>query len=618
MKFRYDVERLRTAAKVVTEALLAQRNGSGYWTGQLSTSALSTATAVMALEQSRKAGLRVPTWPAELPDPARLKADIDSGLSWLVQHQNGDGGWGDTVKSFSNISTTVLCHAVFHATGTVEQYSEHVAAADSYIQKHGGIPAILARYGKDKTFSIPILTHCALAGLVDWKDVPALPFELACVPASFYAAIQLPVVSYALPALIAIGQVRHHFRRSWNPFLNWLRDICTPRSLRILKRIQPPHGGFLEATPLTSFVTMSLAAKGLINHPVVERGVEFICASKLEDGSWPIDTNLATWVTTLSVNALTDDLPEDAAEPIRQWLLNQQYAELHPYTNAPPGGWAWTNLPGGVPDADDTPGAIIALRNLDPQQSPTTFDAQKRGLRWLLDLQNRDGGWPTFCRGWGNLPFDRSSCDLTAHVLRACVAACPDAQLLLSIELTEDSREQFESPGTDWPWQEVIGAIRRGMQFLARNQRPDGSWLPLWFGNQQAPDDINPTYGTAKVIAAYRDLDRLEALPAVDGLRWLRSSQNSDGGWGGVPGSPSTVEETALAIEALLCDRESIDEVIRGLDWLIARVDSGTWTEPSPIGFYFFKLWYFEKLYPQVWAVSALRHALQVAEQDQT
>ncbi len=38
---------------------------------------------------------------------------------------------------------------------------------------------------------------------------------------------------------------------------------------------------------------------------------------------------------------------------------------------------------------------------------------------WLLDLQNRDGGWPTFCRGWGTLPFDRSSCDLTAHALRA-------------------------------------------------------------------------------------------------------------------------------------------------------------------------------------------------------
>ncbi|MEZ6048428.1 MAG: hypothetical protein R3C11_23220 [Planctomycetaceae bacterium] len=40
-------------------------------------------------------------------------------------------------------------------------------------------------------------------------------------------------------------------------------------------------------------------------------------------------------------------------------------------------------------------------------------------MNWLLDLQNRDGGWPTFCRGWGALPFDRSAPDLTAHALRA-------------------------------------------------------------------------------------------------------------------------------------------------------------------------------------------------------
>jgi squalene-hopene/tetraprenyl-beta-curcumene cyclase len=37
-----------------------------------------------------------------------------------------------------------------------------------------------------------------------------------------------------------------------------------------------------------------------------------------------------------------------------------------------------------------------------------------------LGLQNRDGGIPTFCRGWG--AFDRSSPDITAHALRARAA----------------------------------------------------------------------------------------------------------------------------------------------------------------------------------------------------
>jgi squalene-hopene/tetraprenyl-beta-curcumene cyclase len=116
------------------------------------------------------------------------------------------------------------------------------------------------------------------------------------------------------------------------------------RTLKLLTRIQPTSGGFLEATPLTSFVVMSLAAAGQADHPVVKRGVDFIAASVREDGSWPIDTNLATWVTTLAVNALAAGpdfdtvLPEAERKPIREWLLGQQYRVEHPYTLANPGG----------------------------------------------------------------------------------------------------------------------------------------------------------------------------------------------------------------------------------------------------------------------------------------
>src|SRR5205814_8777936 len=134
------------------------------------------------------------------------------------------------------------------------------------------------------------------------------------------------------------------------------------------------------------------------------------------DGSWPIDTNLATWVTTLAVNALAaaGDLDRlDGQAELRDWLLRQQYTERHPYTGAEPGGWAWTPLPGGVPDADDTPGALLALARWGERFT----EVLGWGFEWLLRLQNSDGGWPTFCRGWGHLPFDRSGCDLTAHAL---------------------------------------------------------------------------------------------------------------------------------------------------------------------------------------------------------
>ena len=78
-----------------------------------------------------------------------------------------------------------------------------------------------------------------LAGLADWSEVDALPVELACVPPRFFAALRLPVVSYALPALIAIGQARFAKRRPKNPFAWGVRAAAVGKSLRVLEAIQP-------------------------------------------------------------------------------------------------------------------------------------------------------------------------------------------------------------------------------------------------------------------------------------------------------------------------------------------------------------------------------------------
>ena len=176
------------------------------------------------------------------------------------------------------------------------------------------------------------------------------------------------MVSYALPALIAIGQARHVHLPSRNPLARLCRNLAREKTLEVLTGIQPSSGGFLEATPLTSFVVMSLAGSGRADHAVTRKGVEFLTAAARADGSWPIDTNLATWLTTLAVHALAHEpneslLPQERTA-IRDWLLAQQYQKEHPYTHAAPGGWAWTDLPGGVPDADDTAGALLALSHL--------------------------------------------------------------------------------------------------------------------------------------------------------------------------------------------------------------------------------------------------------------
>ena len=68
---------------------------------------------------------------------------------------------------------------------------------------------------------------------------------------------------------------------------------------------------------------------------------------------------------------------------------------------------------------------------------------------------------------------------------------------------------------------------------------------------------------------------------------------------------PASVEETALATEALAGTAE-VAAVENGARWLATRVASGAWREPAPIGFYFAKLWYYERLYPLIFATAAL------------
>jgi squalene-hopene/tetraprenyl-beta-curcumene cyclase len=409
----------------------------------------------------------------------------------------------------------------------------------------------------------------------------------------------MQVVSYALPALIAIGQVRHALggRGPLAP----LRDAARGPTLRALESIQPAGGGFLEATPLTSFVTMSLAGMGRAGHPVARLGVEFLLRSQRADGSWPIDTNLATWVTTQSVKALAAGgrlaayLPAADRGRIRDWLLGQQWRRVHPATGAAPGGWAWTDLSGGVPDADDTSGAVTALAELAAANGgPAPADvraALAAGLEWLAGLANRDGGIPTFCRGWGRLPFDTSCPDITAHALQAVEA-------------------WRGATGAEALPRGVTRLVAGGRRYLAATQFADGSWRPLWFGNQHHPEQASPAFGTARVVLATLD---------PRGARWLAAAMAPDGGVGAAAGLPPSVEETAVTVEALVrvaaeaadaaLAAEAAEAAGRGLRWLVDRTAGGMRFDAAPIGLYFAKLWYDEELYPLAFTVAAFERA---------
>lgn len=603
--------------------LLSLRNAAGHWEGELSSSALATATAVVALHAV---------------DPREHVSVIENGVRWLIDNQNADGGWGDTTISKSNLSTTLLCWSAlrkWRAARNANDPSDEgleagVRRADTWIHEHVGslepdriTKAVIARYGKDKTFSVPILMLCAICGTLGeddeaWRRALPLPFELAAMPREWFGAIGLPVVSYALPALIAIGYTRFFHRPPawWNP-LRWLRAALWARISPMLKTLQPSTGGYLEATPLTSFVTMALASADERHHPCVPHAVEFLLNSRRRDGSWPIDTNLATWGTTLAVKALvarhSDAGMSQSAKPpdigmsgyLKKWLLAQQYREVHPFTNAAPGGWAWTDLPGGVPDADDTSGALIALWQLcETDEERRLLRPQvEAGITWLLDLQNRDGGMPTFCRGWGTLPFDRSTPEITSHTLWAWSLWQAHVGTPLSQRLHEGRAA--------------------ALGYLARRQRKDGSWHPLWFGNEHTEDEENPVHGTAMVLLGLAHV--ASSVPAVKdmnrrAMEFLLHAQHADGGWGGSATVVASIEETANAVKALstwLSRGDASSElaprgrhaVAAGAAWLVERTRKGTEFPAAPIGLYFARLWYHERLYPVIWTLGALQQA---------
>ncbi len=152
-------------------------------------------------------------------------------------------------------------------------------------------------------------------------------------------------------------------------------------------------------------------------------------------------------------------------------LLGQQYRTVHPYTHAAPAAWAWTDLPGGVPDADDTPGALLAVMNLcieKPLRRPM-FMAAADGVRWLLGSPERRRRLAArFCRGWGLLPFDRSSRRPESRPVPTG-PSCRWSEIPAVAEADPSSPSEIAQPVP-----EAAEAVRDGFRFLDRAATFDG------------------------------------------------------------------------------------------------------------------------------------------------
>jgi squalene-hopene/tetraprenyl-beta-curcumene cyclase len=581
-----DQEQLAVATRLARQRLLSERCPDGIWRGELSSSAVSTAVAAFALAKISP----------------HDQETIRLARKWLAQHINADGGWGDTPQSPSNISATLLSHAaLFVDEQPTEPVTQALKRSEQWlVQSLGGITpkhiisGIQQVYGKDLTFAVPILMVCALSGLFGsgqqaWADIPRLPFELSVLPHQLYHWLKFPVVSYALPALIAVGIAQFQHAPTRNIFMHHIRKASIHPALDKLEGMTPQHGGFLEAAPLTGFVAVCLGCAGFEQHPVVQKALGFLRATVRSNGAWPIDTDLSQWITTLAAKALADQDSFNVLQrrQLADRLRQQQFCQTHPFTQARPGGWGWTFLAGGVPDADDTAGALLALAVLEPGNVTPEICS---GIQWLLEVMNRDGGVPTFCKGWGLLPFDRSCPDISAHTLEAFARWYP--------HVPQDLQKRMKK------------GIRRIIRYLEQSRDADLVWSPLWFGDQHAPRQTNRVYGTATVLLALSALPYEQVRHLVQpACSWLLKARNPDGGWGGEPQTPSHFETSAQALAALALFPVTLEYWDASVDFLVQGFIQHDGLPPSaPIGFYFASLWYDEKLYPLLFGLRALNN----------
>ena len=589
------------------EQLRSARVPGGMWRGRLSSSAISTSVSVFALYSV---------------DKDKYSSHIENGVRWLRDTMRTDGSWGDSIESPSNMTATLLTYASLCAVSTPPQETKEYLT-----NKFGGstdrhiIDGVLAYYGKDLTFSAPILVMCALAGVIsDWNKIPQLPFEVSVLPQRLFRFFQLPVVSYAIPALIAVGILL--YKKGRKNIFSPLRKAFINKSLKVLIKLQPENGGFLEAAPLTAFVTMCMCGAGYRNHIATQKAAGFLVdtvrkderqkhdktnvtsapsvGTVREDGSWPIDTDLASWVTALSVRALEENLTDEEKQSLASIIRQNAFKYKHPFTGAKEGGWGWTNLAGAAPDADDTAGALVALHIL---LDGRYCDEVDKGIEWLINLQNNDGGMPTFCKGWGKLPFDRSSPDISAHTILAFN--------LWKDALPADLKAKCEQ------------SIVRLHKWMHKIQASDGSWTPLWFGDQDAKDERSPVYGTAMTVEYLAASNHPLAKDMREkGLSYILSTQNNDGGWGGAKNAPSKVTLTARALSALcstpdykqiaITDNEPFHSgepgaaAVKAYDFLYRKFKAGELLQKEPIGLYFARLWYSEELYSITFVLNAL------------
>ena len=558
------------AIDAVVAALWRRQRDDGSWQDHLPSAAVSTGIAIAALHAAAPL----------LPDPA-IGGLVAGGARWLRDNQDAGGGWGDAPGAPATLNATAVADAALRFA-RVDGCGETLHRSAGWIDRHGGADAVGDR---DRcTLGVIPLNLLAEARRDGETGGPAtrvpvrLPYELILLPRPLRQKL-----SFTVPGLMAFGLMHAHARRT-GPVRRALARLAEPRALDYLAGIQryedstgsslsAPVGGYQESPLMASVVCFGLSRSGLPAtagpaRDIVERCVRFLRATVRPDGSWPVNRDLEFSASMFCVHGLLD--AGLAGDPrlarTHDWIHASRRRTGFPATGVPAGGWGWS-MPSGWPDVDDTASALIALSGFGDRSAPVAG-----GVRWLLDLQNRDGSWGCFTRN-APVTLDAPCSVFTAHAT-------------LALHVAGGLGPQ------DRP-------VARALRWFRGAQRPDGSFAALWYRDH--------TSGTARVLHTLGRLG-LGGTDVAAGCRdWLLGHQNPDGGWGDGAGGGSTAEETAWAllglVDAGLAGHAAAD---RATAWLAGHQrPDGLW-RPALLGVYFLDLMYDDDLICAGYALQAL------------
>jgi len=264
-----------------------------------------------------------------------------------------------------------------------------------------------------------------------------------------------------------------------------------------------------------------------------------------------------------------------------------------------PGGWAFQYENPDYPDLDDTAAVALALDRFDSARYRRAID---RAAEWVVGMQSRNGGWGSFDADnthyyLNHIPFADHAALLdppTADVSARCLGFL--AQI---------------GYASDHPARSAV------IEYLRREQEPDGSWFGRW--------GTNYIYGTWSVLAALNAAGSEPSSPeVVQAVDWLIARQHGDGGWGEggesyFPNAPhgdvpySTASQTAWALLGLMAAGQvEHPAVARGIAYLIANQDEeGNWEEPwfTAVGFprVFYLRYHGYRAFFPLWALARYR-----------